>query len=51
LLNNGAANTTIDEGEFSMGPPRDYISIIEQNQIRERMRMERVLGGQGRSVG
>jgi hypothetical protein len=31
-----------------MDPPRDYISSTEQNQIR--MRMERVLGSQGRSV-
>jgi hypothetical protein len=37
---------------FSLIPPRDYISDTEQNQIsrRTRMRMERVLGGQGRMV-
>jgi hypothetical protein len=33
-----------------MCPPRDYISSTEQNQIKTRMRMERVLGSQGKSV-
>jgi hypothetical protein len=40
---------------FSMSPPRDYISspVINQKsvgELRERMRMERVLGSQGRRV-
>jgi hypothetical protein len=37
---------------FSMGPPRDYISGTEQNQMsrRTRTRMERVLFGQGGRV-
>jgi hypothetical protein len=35
---------------FSVGPPRDYVSGREQNKVshRRRMRMERVLGSQGR---
>jgi hypothetical protein len=43
-------NTIIGEAVFSMGPSRDYISIREQNQIKERMKMVRVLGGQGKSL-
>jgi hypothetical protein len=37
---------------FSMGPPRDYISGTEQNQVSRTTgsRMERVLSGQGRRV-
>jgi hypothetical protein len=39
---------TIEEELFSKGPPRDYISSTEQNQIRTRM--EVVPGTQGRRV-
>jgi hypothetical protein len=62
-----AVNTTTEEEVFSMwiayihcwatevssmGPPRDYISGTEQNQVsgRTRTRTERVLGSQGRRV-
>jgi hypothetical protein len=47
-IQNGVVNTTVEEVMFSMVPPRNYISSTEQNQIR--IRMERVLGSQGRRV-
>jgi hypothetical protein len=47
---NNRGRPVLGNGCVSMGPPQDYISSGEQNQIRERIRTERVLGSPGRRV-